>query len=111
MISVAVHEGINQGAHDKVLLNAILLAGLGLKCTLTGTAEAAREELVELHVMANRTAASLFSVLLGSLNANRLQTCVQSIMLLAWHDLTRKATPGTSTPSPILFRKRRSQTD
>jgi hypothetical protein len=39
--------------------------------------------------MANRTAASLFSVLLGSLNANRLQTCVQSIMLLAWHDLTQ----------------------
>lgn len=82
-------RAFNQGAHDKVLLNAILLAGLGLKCTLTGTAEAAREELVELHVMANRTAASLFSVLIGSLNANRLQTCVQSIMLLAWHDLTQ----------------------
>lgn len=50
-------------------------------------APAQRDDLPDVDTLVCRTTNALYGVLLGSLNASRLQTCIQTIMLLAWHEL------------------------
>ncbi|SJX65407.1 uncharacterized protein SRS1_15678 [Sporisorium reilianum f. sp. reilianum] len=82
---------VEERAHDKVLYDAILLAGLGVKEALSQNGPSTHVQaygLPNMDDVVRRVTGALYSNRLGSLKAASLHTSAQCMMLLAWHELT-----------------------
>lgn len=82
----------NQGSHDKVLLDVIVISALDLKEKLTAhpsLSVAEHEALPHVEELAGTTGNALSQVKARAINTTKLHTCLQTTMLLAWHELAR----------------------
>lgn len=81
---------VDDKEHNRVLYDAILIAGHGLKEKVSFHPRGTDTEpygLPDLDCLIKRTTTALYKTKLGGLKSAGVQTCVQAIMLLAWHEL------------------------
>ncbi|GAC98393.1 hypothetical protein PHSY_005987 [Pseudozyma hubeiensis SY62] len=101
---------VEEKAHDKLLYDAVLIAGLGIKRSLAQNlwyAQTQPHGLPDLDKLVKTTTCTLYGSKLGSLKAASLHKFAQCMMILAWHELTlgllrRAATWWTSVCGLIL---------
>ncbi|KAJ9475338.1 AMP-binding domain-containing protein [Pseudozyma hubeiensis] len=101
---------VEEKSHDKLLYDAVLIAGLGIKRFLAqnlGYAQRQPHGLPDLDKLVRTTTCTLYGSKLGSLEAASLHRYAQCMMILAWHELTqglfrRAATWWTSVCGLIL---------
>ena len=75
-----------------MLYDAILIAGHGIKAKLSlrhNSVATAAYGLPDLEDLIRRTCNTLYTITVGELKSSMLQTYVQAIMLLAWHELVQ----------------------
>ncbi|SPO30320.1 uncharacterized protein UTRI_05784 [Ustilago trichophora] len=81
---------VDDKEHNRVLYDAILIAGHGLKEKVSFHPRGTDTEpygLPDLDCLIRRTTNALYKTKLGGLKSAGVQTCVQASMLLAWHEL------------------------
>lgn len=80
----------DEKANDKLLYDAVLIAGLGVKQHLSQNSWGSQMKphgLPDLDDLVRRTISTLYGIKLGSLNAAYLHKYAQCMTIIAWHEL------------------------